>query len=109
MRILENELWKNRKTFKVLCSCPLLNLSSTYTVILGIIGVLLSLFDIYRIIQAGSILPYPLVRQRLQTGKLVSPECERDLKLISLVLSLEYYCLLIFGVLNVCGNLFLFC
>lgn len=100
-RILSGELRKNERAFKVLCDCPMLNLSSTYAIILGIIGVGLSLFDIVRIIKAGSVLPYPLVRQRIQSGKIVSPECERDLKLISLVLSFEYYCLLVFGVINV--------
>lgn len=57
--------------------------------------------DIIRIIRHGSVLPNPLVRPRIQTGKVISPEGERDLKLISLVLSFEYYLLLILAVVMV--------
>lgn len=62
---------------------------------------ILSLMDIVRIIKYGSVLPNTLWRARIETGKVISPEGERDMKLISLVLSFEYYVLLIFGVVMV--------
>lgn len=57
--------------------------------------------DIVRIIRCGSVLPCTLWRSRIETGKVISPEGERDVKLISLVLSFEYYVLLILAVLMV--------
>lgn len=54
--------------------------------------------DIVRIIRSGPVLPNTLWRSRIQTGKVITPEGERDLKLMSLVLSFEYYVLLIFAV-----------
>lgn len=50
-----------------------------------------------RIIRFGSVLPCALKRARVMPGRVVSPECERDLKLICLVLSLEYYSMLVVG------------
>ncbi|KAJ8934021.1 hypothetical protein NQ314_013657 [Rhamnusium bicolor] len=57
----------------------------------------LSIFDIIRIIKCGPVLPGYLWRERLKTGKLVTPEAERDCKLICLVLSSEYYLFLLTG------------
>lgn len=59
------------------------------------------MMDIIRIIKAGSVLPNSLWRARIQSGKIISPEGERDLKLISLVFSFEYYSLLVLAVLMV--------
>lgn len=61
--------------------------------------------DIVRIIKCGPVLPNSLWRSRIQTGKIISPEGERDLKLMSLVLSFEYYVLLVFAVIMVSKNL----
>lgn len=117
--IFGNTLRRNYKPLRKFCSYPLLSVSSTYAGVLGFVGVvktrsiscafqltyvrfqLLSFYDIIRIIRCGSVLPCSLWRSRIKPGKLVSAECERDLKLVSLVLSLEYYLLLICGSLTV--------
>lgn len=61
----------------------------------------MSIFDIVRIIKCGPVLPGYLWRERLKTGKLVTPEAERDCKLICLVLSSEYYLFLLVGLSTV--------
>ncbi|KAJ8956685.1 hypothetical protein NQ318_014040 [Aromia moschata] len=88
---------KNHKSIRDLCGCPFLCFSPIYVMILGTLGVILSIFDIVRIIKCGPVLPGYLVRERLKTGKLISPEAERDCKLICLVLSAEYYLFLLIG------------
>lgn len=57
--------------------------------------------DMVRIIKSGPVLPNSLWRSRIQAGKVITPQGERDLKLISLVLSFEYYMLLVFAVIMV--------
>ncbi|XP_056641569.1 uncharacterized protein LOC130448304 [Diorhabda sublineata] len=95
-------LKKNHKSIKSLCAHPTLSFSPIYVFILGILGMVLSIFDIIRIIKCGSVLPGYLWRERLKKGAIVVPEVERDLKLICLVLSTEYYSFLLIGVLT--GN-----
>lgn len=62
---------------------------------------ILSIFDIIRIIKCGPVLPGYLWRERLKTGTIVTPEAERDCKLICLVLSSEYYLFLLVGLSTV--------
>ncbi|GJQ71875.1 hypothetical protein Trydic_g2988 [Trypoxylus dichotomus] len=81
-----------------LCTCRLFNTSKAYIVALSVLGVVLSIFDLYRILRSGSTLPCALWRARIKTGRVVSPECERDLKIVGLVFSVEYYGLLLYGV-----------
>ncbi|KAJ8922947.1 hypothetical protein NQ315_001493 [Exocentrus adspersus] len=88
---------RNHKNIKLLCSHSALHFSPIYVAILGVLGVVLSIFDIVRIIKCGPVLPGFLWRERLKTGKLVTPEAERDCKLICLVLSSEYYLFLLVG------------
>ncbi|XP_018332551.1 uncharacterized protein LOC108742041 [Agrilus planipennis] len=88
---------RNYRTLKTVCSYRFLNTSVIYAGFLGFIGLILSLFDVVRIIKAGPVLPCVMWRARIRTGSVVSPECERDFRLMSLVFSLEYYFLLIIG------------
>ncbi|KAK9716759.1 hypothetical protein QE152_g24555 [Popillia japonica] len=81
-----------------LCTCRLFNTSNAYIIALGILGVLLSAIDLYRLLRSGPILPCGLWRERIQPGRVISPESERDLKLVGLVFSVEYYGLLIYGI-----------
>ncbi|KAF2898187.1 hypothetical protein ILUMI_07991 [Ignelater luminosus] len=98
---------RHGKTLKNTCSFPILNICSAYAGLLGVFGMGLSLFDIVRVVKCGSVLPYSLLRPRIKAGKIVTAECERDLKLISLVLSLEYYFFLIVGSLTENPTLFI--
>ncbi|KAG5876631.1 hypothetical protein JTB14_005047 [Gonioctena quinquepunctata] len=95
--ILGPLLKKNQKTIKTFCAHPSLRFSPFYVAILGVLGVILSVFDIIRIIRCGPLLPGFLWRDRLKNITLVTPEVERDCKLICLVLSSEYYLFLIVG------------
>ncbi|XP_018575354.1 uncharacterized protein LOC108914119 [Anoplophora glabripennis] len=88
---------KNQKNIKILCGYPALQFAPIYVAILGVLGVILSIFDIVRIIRCGPVLPGYLWRERLKAGKLVTPEAERDCKLVCLVLSSEYYLFLLVG------------
>ncbi|CAH1973834.1 unnamed protein product [Acanthoscelides obtectus] len=93
-------LKKNQKSIQRLCGVLPFHVSHIYVGILGVLGVALSLFDIIRIVKCGPVLPGYLWRERLKTGTLVPAEVERDCKLICLVLSLEYYCFLLVGLLT---------
>ncbi|XP_023015607.1 uncharacterized protein [Leptinotarsa decemlineata] len=95
-------LKRNHKTIKVFCAHPALRFAPFYVAILGILGVILSIFDIVRIIKCGPVLPGFLWRERLKSGTFITPEAERDAKLICLVLSAEYYFFLLVGLLT--GN-----
>lgn len=90
-------LRRNHKNISVVCAHPSLKFAPFYVGFLGILGVLLSIFDIVRIIKCGPVLPGYLWRERLKTGTVITPEAERDCKLICLVLSTEYYCFLLVG------------
>ncbi|XP_050308444.1 uncharacterized protein LOC126744899 [Anthonomus grandis grandis] len=92
-------LRRNKHYINTVCSHPALGIAPLYVGVLGILGVILSIFDIYRIIKCGPILPGYLYRERTtKHGKVISPEAERDCKLISLVLSAEYYFFLLTGI-----------
>ncbi|CAG9774039.1 unnamed protein product [Ceutorhynchus assimilis] len=88
---------KNKHPLITICSHPLLSFSQFHVAILGIAGMILSVFDTWRIIRCGHILPDYLHKEGLKKGKIISAEAERDCKLISLVLSTEYYFFLLVG------------
>ncbi|KAL3273640.1 hypothetical protein HHI36_015071 [Cryptolaemus montrouzieri] len=90
----------NQKSIRPICAHPLMAYSHMYTGLLGFIGMILSLVDIVRIIKCGPILPGYMWRSRIKNSKLANPELERDLKLIFLSISLEYYIFLILGCLT---------
>ncbi|ENN73950.1 hypothetical protein D910_11462 [Dendroctonus ponderosae] len=93
-------LRRNKNYVNTVCGHPVLAFAPFYVGILGFLGVILSAFDIWRIIKCGPVLPGYLWRERLKSGKIIAPEAERDCKLISLVLSVEYYCFLLVGLLT---------
>ncbi|KAL3273641.1 hypothetical protein HHI36_015071 [Cryptolaemus montrouzieri] len=97
----------NQKSIRPICAHPLMAYSHMYTGLLGFIGMILSLVDIVRIIKCGPILPGYMWRSRIKNSKLANPELERDLKLIFLSISLEYYIFLILGCLTQNAVLFL--
>ncbi|XP_019868095.1 uncharacterized protein LOC109596935 [Aethina tumida] len=96
--VLGPMLKTNIKPIKSLCRYPLLRFSPIYVGCLGIVGLILSVFDIIRIIHCGPILPGYLRRSKI--GTLITPQMERDFKLICLVWSFEYYSLLLIGLLT---------
>jgi hypothetical protein len=53
------------------------------------------------ILRCGPTLPGYLLKSRGDFGKVIEPTMERDLKLIALLVSFEYYFFLIVGVLSV--------
>ncbi|XP_066145640.1 uncharacterized protein [Euwallacea fornicatus] len=93
-------LQKNKLYINYLCVHPAMTFAPVYVAALGVLGVVLNAFDIYRIIKCGSVLPGYIWKERLKKGKIIAPEAERDCKLISLVLSLEYYLFLLLGLLT---------
>ncbi|KAL1494086.1 hypothetical protein ABEB36_009739 [Hypothenemus hampei] len=93
-------LIKRRKfLINTFCSHPVLSFVPIYVWILGVLGVILSIFDIWRIIKCGSVLPGYLWRERMKRN-VITPEAQRDCKLICLVLSVEYYFFLIVGLVT---------
>lgn len=99
--ILGPLLRKNQKDISKICSYPALKIAPIYVGVLGTLGVILSVFDIIRIVRCGPVLPRYLWRERLKTSTVVTPEAERDCKLICLVLSSEYYLFLLVGLSTV--------
>ncbi|XP_060522380.1 uncharacterized protein LOC132699592 [Cylas formicarius] len=98
--VLGPVLTKNKMHINKICSHPIFGFVPVYVGALGIIGVVLSIFDIIRIIRCGSILPGYLWRERIKNGQFISPEVERDCKMISLVISTEYYLFLLVGLVT---------
>ncbi|KAF7278670.1 hypothetical protein GWI33_008119 [Rhynchophorus ferrugineus] len=93
-------LKKNKIFINKICSSSAFAFAPIYVGVLGFLGVILSLFDILRIVKCGPVLPRYLSRERLKSDKLVTAEAERDCKLICLVLSTEYYLFLLIGLLT---------
>ncbi|XP_022914007.1 uncharacterized protein [Onthophagus taurus] len=89
--------FKKRTVVGKICALPWFQSTESYVVALGLLGVILSAIDLLRVLKAGRTLPCVLWRARLRTGSVVTPEMERDLKLLTLILSLEFYGLLIIG------------
>ncbi|RZC35892.1 uncharacterized protein BDFB_006604 [Asbolus verrucosus] len=98
--IIGPHLKRNYYFIRQFCSHPFLGISDVYTMILGLLGVAFSVFDILMILKCGPTLPGYLVKARADFGKVIAPQMERDLKLIALLTSFEYYFFLIVGVLS---------
>ncbi|XP_044253526.1 uncharacterized protein LOC123004357 isoform X1 [Tribolium madens] len=91
---------RNYYFIRQFCGHPFLCISDFYTMVLGILGVAFSVFDIAMILKCGPTLPGYLLKARGDFGKVIDPTLERDLKLIALLVSLEYYLFLIVGVMS---------
>lgn len=86
------------RTVKKICFCRFVDVCPFYALVLGILGLGTSLFDIVRLVQCNSTLfSNSKVCKNREVHKLLNPKHERDLKLMSLVLSAEHYFLLFFG------------
>ncbi|CAH0563472.1 unnamed protein product [Brassicogethes aeneus] len=90
-------LKNNHRHIKEFCANPGLTFSPLYVGVLSVLGMVLSVFDMLRIINCGPTLPGYLWKTKSKPGKLISPETERDFKLICLVWSFEYYASLLVG------------
>ncbi|XP_066140819.1 uncharacterized protein [Euwallacea fornicatus] len=90
-------LRKYKLTINHVCVHPLLTFAPIYVGVLGVLGVVLSAFDIYRIVKYGSVLPSYMWKGGPSKEKFTTSEAERNCKLVSLVLSVEYYLLLLLG------------
>ncbi|XP_076292983.1 uncharacterized protein LOC143215090 isoform X2 [Lasioglossum baleicum] len=73
---------------------------SIYVILLGLIGTIITAFDIIRIMNKN------VTRQEKQSGhcrskETVPPDMERDLKLMTSILGIEHYTLIMLGAITV--------
>ncbi|XP_066253952.1 uncharacterized protein [Euwallacea similis] len=95
--VIEPILRKNKLSINHVCVHPSLTFAPIYVGVLGVLGVVLSAFDIYRIIKYGSVVPSYFWKEGLNKEKFITSEAEKNCKLVSLVLSVEYYLFLLLG------------
>ncbi|KAK5641428.1 hypothetical protein RI129_009975 [Pyrocoelia pectoralis] len=99
---------RNQKAVRKACRFPLFDLCNFYGVIFGLFGMGVCLYDILNIVQCGRTLPCSCSRGKIDFHlKFLTPEHERDCKLINLVLSFQCYALLVYGTTMKRPNLFL--
>ncbi|KAB0793301.1 hypothetical protein PPYR_12921 [Photinus pyralis] len=97
-QFLAASLRRDQSALKKACHFPLLDLCNMYGAFVGLLGMGVCLYDMLKIVQGGRTLPCSFYRGKIDLHiKCLTPEHERDCKLINLVLSFQSYALLVAG------------
>ncbi|XP_026470747.1 uncharacterized protein LOC113375008 [Ctenocephalides felis] len=105
MRAPLKNLWgphfkRHHKFYRRLCTLQPFNWGSWTVMCIGTLGFYLTFLDIRRLLNGGPTLPRNLWRYRTEYQTVLAPELERDLKLMTSVVMLEYYMLMVIGVVT---------